>query len=137
SQLVPVLHGWDGAPATQVLRLSGSVTATTGLTFLGVPDARLALHPSAYRARRLPVGRVFELPASTRGDDVAVRSWFRSPLGDFQSVVLGHTHGAKRVLLRGRIPFAHATLSSLELDLINSGRLTANGGTGLQPTARV
>jgi hypothetical protein len=136
SQLIPVLHGWHGAPATQVLRLSGSVTGTTGLTFLGVPDRRLALRPSAYRSLRLPAGRVLELPVSTHGDDVAVRAWFRSPLGDFQSVVLGHTNGAKRVLLRGRIPFAHATLSSLELDLINSGRLTANGGTGLQPTAR-
>ena len=65
-----------------------------------------------------------------------MRAWFRSPLGDFQSVTLGNTHGARRVTLHGRIPFAHATLSSLELDVINSGRLTANGGTGLQPTAR-
>src|SRR5439155_46705 len=122
--------------ATQVLRLSGNVTATTGFTFLGVPDARLALHPSAFRARRLPPGRAFAPPASTHGDDVAVRAWFRSPLGDFQSVTLGHTHGARQVLLHGRIPFARATLSSLELDVINSGRLTANAGTGLQPTAR-
>ena len=136
SQLVPVLHGWRGAPATQVLRLSGSVAAATGLTFLGVPDRALAQQPSAYRSLRLPAGRVFELPASTHGDDVAVRAWFRSPLGDFQSVVLGETHAGKRLLLHGRIPFAHATLSSLELDVINSGRLTANAGTGLQPTAR-
>src|SRR5204862_1205363 len=85
---------------------------------------------------RLPAGRLFGLPASPHGDDVAVRAWFRSPLGDFQSVVLGNTHGAKRVLLHGKIPFSHATLSSLELDVINSGRTTANAGTGLQPTAR-
>ena len=136
SQLVPVLHGWQGAPGTQILRLSGSVSAATGLTFLGVPDRRLALPASAYRSLRLPPGRVFELPTSTHGDDVAVRAWFRSPLGDFQSVVLGETHGSKRVRLHGRIPFAQATLSSLELDVINSGRLTANAGTGLQPTAR-
>jgi hypothetical protein len=84
----------------------------------------------------LPAGTVFRLPVSTRGDDVAVRAWFRSPLGDFQSVTLGATDSLHRVVLHGHIPFAHATLSSLELDLINSGRLTANGGTGLQPTAR-
>jgi hypothetical protein len=136
SQLIPVLHGWHGAPATQVVRLSGNVTATTGFTFLGVPNPRLALHPSAFRSLRLPPGRRFTLPAWTEGDDVAVRAFFRSPLGDFQSVTLGHTFGAKRVVLHGRIPFAHATLSSLELDVINSGRLTANAGTGLQPTAR-
>src|SRR5262249_55912653 len=136
SQLVPVLHGWHGAPATRVLRLSGSVTATTGLTFLGVPDARLALRPSAYRAGRLPPGPVFELPVSTRGDDVSVRAWFRSPLGDFQTVTLGHTNGTKRVVLRGRIPFPHASLSSLELDLMSSGlHRSANGGIGLQPIA--
>jgi FtsX-like permease family protein len=135
AQLVPVLHGWHGAPATQVLRLSGNVTSTTGFTFLGVPDRRLAL-PSAFRSLRLPPGRVFELPVSTHGDDVAVRAWFRSPLGDFQAVTLGQTDGAKRVLLHGKIPFAHATLSSLELDAINSGRISANAGTGLQPMAR-
>jgi hypothetical protein len=66
----------------------------------------------------------------------AVRAWFRSPLGDFQSVSLGETRSPDRVVLHGRVPFADATLASLELDLINSGRLTANGGTGLQPTAR-
>jgi hypothetical protein len=136
SQLIPVLHGWHGGPATQVVRLSGNVTAATGFTFLGIPDPRLALHPSAFRSLRLPPGRVLALPASTHGDDVAVRAWFRSPLGDFQSVTLGHTDGARHVLLHGRIPFARATLSSLELDVINSGRLTANAGTGLQPTAR-
>src|SRR5436189_299578 len=37
SQLIPVLHGWHGAPATRVVRLSGNVTTTTGFTFLGVP----------------------------------------------------------------------------------------------------
>jgi hypothetical protein len=136
SQLVPVLHGWQSAPATQVLRLSGNVPSAAGFTFLGVPDRSLALPDSAIRTTALPRGTTFELPVSTRGDDVAVRAWFRSPLGDFDAVTLGETHGAQRVVLRGRIPYAHATLSSLELDLINSGRLAANAGTGLQPNAR-
>jgi len=136
SQLVPVLHGWSGTPATQVLRLAGNVTGTTGFTFLGVPDSQLALHPSRFRSLALPPGRVLALPASAHGDDVAVRAWFRSPLGDFQTVTLGETHGAMQVVLHGKVPFAHATLSSLELDVINSGRLTANGGTGQQPVAR-
>jgi hypothetical protein len=136
SQLVPVLHAWHGAPATKVLRLSGNVPSSASFGFLAVPDRRLALPSSAFRSTQLPAGRRLALPVSTRGEDVALRAWFRSPLGDFQSVTLGVTHGARRVVLHGRVPFAHATLSSLELDLINSGRLTANGGTGLQPTAR-
>jgi hypothetical protein len=158
SQLVPVLHGWQG-PATQVLRLSGNVPAGAGFTFLGVPSGtlpqtggwrsdfagaspaalarRLAPPASArFRSTRLPAGRTFALPVSVRGEDVAVRAWFRSPLGDFQAVVLGESHGARTVVLHGRIPFARATLASLELDLINSGRLAANAGTGLQPNAR-
>ena len=135
SQLVPVLHGWQGAPATQVVRLSGNVTSATGFTFLGLPEPRLALRPGALRTDRLPAGRTFTLPARTSGDDVALRAWFRSPLGDFQAVTLGETHGAARTVLHGRIPFGHASLAALELDKINSGRLAANAGTGLQPTA--
>jgi hypothetical protein len=136
SQLVPVLHGWGDAPAKQMLRLTGNVPTSASFTFLGVPDRRLALRPSSFRSTPLPPGTVFRLPVSTHGDDVAVRAWFRSPLGDFQSVTLGTTRSPQRVVLHGRIPFAHATLSSLELDLLNGGRLVANGGTGLQPTAR-
>ena len=137
SQLVPVLHGWDATTsAKQVLRLTGDVPTAASFTFLGVPEHRLALRPSAFRSTPLPSGTVFRLPVSTHGDDVAVRAFFRSALGDFQSVTLGTTHSPDRVVLHGRIPFAHATLSSLELDLLNGGRLVANAGTGLQPTAR-
>jgi hypothetical protein len=159
SQLVPVLHAWHGAPATPVLRLSGDVPSGVGLSFLGVPAAALPktggwrgdfasaplsqlarrLEPAAppvFRSTRLPQGRRFELPVSVRGEDVGVRAWFRSPLGDFQAVALGATHGRRRTVLTGRIPFAHARLTSLQLDLLNSGRLTANGGTGIQPSAR-
>ncbi|HEY3922239.1 MAG TPA: hypothetical protein VGL76_09010 [Gaiellaceae bacterium] len=136
SQLIPVLHGWHGAPATQVLRLSGNVPSTTGFAFLGVDDPSLAERPSAFVSTKLPAGSRFSLPVSARGDDVFVRAFFRSPLGDFQVVTLGETHGKHTVIVHGRIPFANATLASLELDVINSGRLTANAGTGLQPTAR-
>jgi hypothetical protein len=159
SQLIPVLHGWSRAPATQVLRLAGNVPLSRSFTFVGVPAAALPrtggwrsdfasasltslarrLAPSAptsFHATLLPRGRTFELPISTRGDDVAVRAFFRSPLGDFQAVIIGQTDGKRTVVLHGRIPFRNATLSSLELDLINSGRLTANAGTGIQPDAR-
>jgi hypothetical protein len=137
SQLVPVLHGWPGnTPATQVLRLTGNVPSAASFTFLGVPEPRLALQPSAFRSTPLPAGTVFRLPVTMHGDDVAVRAFFRSPLGDFQAVILGTTHSPDRVVLHGRIPFADATLSSLEFDLLNGGRLVANAGTGLQPTAR-
>jgi hypothetical protein len=105
-------------------------------TFLGVPERGLALRPSAFRSTQLPPGTVFRLPISSHGDDVAVRAFFRSPLGDFQAVTLGTTQSRHRVVLHGRIPFANATLSSLEFDLLNGGRLVANAGIGLQPTAR-
>ncbi len=158
AQLVPVLHAWNGGPATPVLRLSGNVPSSAAFTFLGVPSTALAqtggwrsdfasaslaslarrLTPAtstALRSTALPPGTVFRLPVSTHGDDISVRAFFRSPLGDFSSVILGPTDGGKRVILHGRIPFAHATLTSIELDLLNP-RLTANGGTGTQPTAR-
>ena len=48
---------------------------------------------------------------------------------------LGHTNGAKHVVLRGRIPFVHATLAQLRLDILTP-RITANAGTGIQPSAK-
>jgi len=158
SELVPVLHAWHGAPATPVLRLSGNVPSSATFTFLGVPSTALPqtggwrsdfasaslaslakrLAPKASTAlvsTALPTGKTFTLPVWTRGDDINVRAFFRSPLGDFDSVILGATDGAKHVVLHGRIPFAHARLTSLELDLLNP-RLTANAGTGTQPNAR-
>ena len=65
-----------------------------------------------------------------------MRAIFRSPLGDFQAVGIGHTNGARTVTLRGRIPFDNATLAQLQFDVLNNGRITANAGTGIQPSAK-
>ena len=57
-------------------------------------------------------------------------------LGDYVAVALGHTRRRDTVVLHGRIPFRHATLAQLRFDILNSGRLTANAGTGIQPSAK-
>jgi hypothetical protein len=164
SQLVPVLHG---APltsypghTTEVLRLSGNVPSGATFSFLGLspaavrtvggwradfassprPKLAAAITPHgdvALRTTVLPPGRRFTLPASTRGDDVAVRAIFRSRLGDYESVTLGQTDGARRVVLHGRIPFPGGTLAQLHLDIPASGlHGSANGGLGIQPSAK-
>lgn len=163
AQLVPVLHGAARArypqPPVPALRLSGNVPSGATFSFLGLgarelpavdgwrsdfaprPLGRLA---AALRPRRdvrlrttlLPQGRTFTLPVSTRGDDVGVRAIFRSPLGDFEAVGIGRTAGRRTVTLRGRMPFAGATLAQIQLDVLNNGRITANAGTGVQPSAK-
>ena len=162
SQLVPVLHGaptrsLPGTP-TPVLRLSGNIPSGTTFSFLALPGRSLlgvqgwrsdfAHEPLASFGRKLtprdaglqvlalPPGRQFTLPVAATGDDIGVRAFFRSQLGDYVAVSLGNTHANHRVVLHGRIPFRHATLAALELDILNSGRLTANGGTGIQPSAK-
>ena len=163
SQLVPVLHGAPRAayPAEpmRVLRLSGNVPSGTTFVFLGLPArelgavggwrADLAAQPlgalgamiapsrdPTLRVAVLPHGKRFTLPVSTRGDDVGIRAIFRSGLGDYESIPLGRTNGHRKVVLRGRLPFAGATLAQLELDILNGGRLSANAGTGIQPSAK-
>jgi FtsX-like permease family len=159
SQLIPVRHGAPNVQATQVLRLSGNVPSSAGFTFLGVPSrevaqvggwrddfsstplpelARRIAAPAGTRlhATQLPAGRRIELPVSVRGNDVGVRAIIRSRLGDETTIALGETHGQRPRLLRARLPFERPSLVGLELDMINSGRLTANAGTGLQPVAR-
>jgi hypothetical protein len=160
SQLVPVLHGAQQmtSPATHVVRLSGNVPSGATFGFLALPGralpaiggwrsdfstrprtklaAAIAPSPAPLRTVSLPRGRTFTLPVTATGDDVGVRAFFRSPLGDYEAVALGHTNGAKRTVLHGRIPFVHATLAQLRLDILNNGRITANGGTGIQPSAK-
>jgi hypothetical protein len=164
TQLVPVLHGAPLAAypgqTTQVLRLSGNVASGADFSFLGLPPGAVrtvggwrsdfaskplsnlasAITPRgnvALRTTALPRGRQFTLPARARGDDVGVRAIFRSRLGDYQSVSLGQTHGARQVLLHGRIPFPGGTLAQLKLDIPSSGlHGSANGGIGIQPSAK-
>jgi hypothetical protein len=157
SQLVPVLHGPAPAGSTQVLRLSGNVSAGTTFSFLALGSldrvggwrtdfatrpltelgAAIAPHGDmSLRTTALPRGRRFTVAVTTRGDDVAVRAIFRSSLGDYESIPLGKTNGRRTVVLRGRIPFTQASLAQIELDLLNGGRNSANGGTGIQPAAK-
>jgi hypothetical protein len=157
AQLVPVLHGPPPAGSAQVLRLSGNVSSGTTFSFLGLgnlnavggwrtdfasrplQDLGAAIAPhrnTALRTTALPDGRKFTVPVTTKGDDVAVRAIFRSSLGDYQSIPLGQTNGRQPVELHGRIPFAHASLAQIELDLLNGGRNSANAGTGIQPAAK-
>jgi hypothetical protein len=157
SQLVPVLHGPAPAGSTQVLRLSGNVSAGTTFSFLALgsldrvggwrtdfatrplTELGAAIAPRgdmSLRTTALPRGQRFTVAVTTRGDDVAVRAIFRSSLGDYESIPLGKTNGRRTVVLRGRIPFTQASLAQIELDLLNGGRNSANGGTGIQPAAK-
>jgi hypothetical protein len=157
AQLVPVLHGPPPAGSTQVLRLSGNVSSGTTFSFLGLGDLAsvggwrpdfatrplrelgAAIAPNqdtSLRTTALPRGRRFTVPVAAKGDDVSVRAIFRSSLGDYESIPLGHTSHGHTVVLRGRVPFAHASLAQVELDLRNGGRNSANAGTGLQPAAK-
>ena len=157
AQLVPVMHGPAPPTSAQVLRLSGNVNSGTTFAFLGLgpldgvggwrPDfSTRPLHElgaaiaprrdTSLRTTALPAGRRFAVSATTTGDDVAVRAIFRSPLDDYESVPLGTTNGRNTVVLRGRIPFVHASLTQIELDLLNGGRNSANAGTGVQPAAK-
>ena len=127
-----------------MLRLSGNVASGTTFSFLGLGSlngvggwrtdfatrplqelgAAIAPHKdTSLRTTALPRGRRFTVAVTTKGDDVAVRAIFRSPLGDYESVPLGQTKGRRTVVLRGRIPFVHASLAQVELDLLNGGRL--------------
>ncbi len=159
-QLVPVLHGAQHlhATPTPIVRLSGNVPSGTTFGFVALPAHSLpsiggwrsdfastprpqlatALAPTqaSLRTLALPPGRQFKLPVTASGDDIGVRAFFRSRLGDYIAVSLGHTNGAKHVVLHGRIPFIHATLAQLRFDILNNGRITANAGTGIQPSAK-
>ena len=158
-QLVPVLHAVHDAQATQVLRLSGNVPSGQSFAFLGLPAAKLSsvggwrsdfasasratlatrIGPRTSMALRtvaLPRGRTFTLPVSTSGEDIGVQAVFRGPLGDSVPVNLGRTHGRRLVLLHARTPFRHAWLAQLHLDLIGNLHGAANGGIGIQPSAK-
>jgi len=160
NQLVPVPHGAQHLrrPSTPVMRLSGNVPSGTTFGFLALPrhaiatvggwrsdfatrtraELAAAVSPSVtpLKTVALPPGRQLTIPATANGDDIGVRAFFRSPLGDYVAVGLGHTRSGHTVLLHGRVPFRHATLAQIRFDILNSGRITANAGTGIQPSAK-
>ncbi|MGN6797005.1 MAG: FtsX-like permease family protein [Gaiellaceae bacterium] len=160
NQLVPVPHGAQHLqrPSTQIVRLSGNVPSGTTFGFLALPKQAItnvggwradfatrtraqlaaAVSPSEspLETVALPRGRRLTLPVTSTGDDIGIRAYFRSALGDYVSVGLGHTHAGHTVLLHARVPFRHATLAQLRFDILNNGRLVANGGIGIQPSAK-
>jgi hypothetical protein len=161
SQLVPVPHGAQHvhASTTEISRLSGNVPSGATFGYLALPAAALpsiggwrsdfsstsrrdlaralAPSPAPLRVDTLPPGRAFTLPVTNlTGDDVGIRAFFRSKLGDYVAVSLGHTKAKTHTILRGRVPFRHATLAQLRFDILNNGRITANAGTGIQPSAK-
>jgi hypothetical protein len=160
NQLVPVPHGAQHLrrQSTPVVRLSGNVPTGATFGFLALPrhaiatvggwrgdfatrtrtELAAAVSPTVapLKTAALPPGRQLTLPATATGDDIGVRAFFRSPLGDYVAVGLGHTRSGHTVLLHGRVPFRHATLAQIRFDILNSGRITANAGTGIQPSAK-
>ena len=160
NQLVPVPHGAQHLqrPSTQVVRLSGNVPSGTTFGFLALPRhaienvggwrgdfatktrtqlaAAVAPSETPLKTMALPLGRQLTLPVTSTGDDIGVRAFFRSALGDYVAVGLGHTRAGHTVILHGRVPFRHATLAQIRFDILNSGRITANAGTGIQPSAK-
>jgi hypothetical protein len=160
NQLVPVPHGAQRLtrPSTPVVRLSGNVPSGATFGFLALPrrgietvggwrsdfasrsraELAAALSPAEtpLKTVALPPGRQLTLTATGTGDDIGVRAFFRSALGDYVAVGLGHTRAGRTVTLHGRVPFRHATLAQIRFDILNNGRLSANAGTGIQPSAK-
>jgi hypothetical protein len=160
NQLVPVPHGAQRLkrPSTQVVRLSGNVPSGATFGFLALPRrsienvggwrgdfatktraqlaAAVAPAETPLQTAPLPPGRLLTLRATGTGDDIGVRAFFRSALGDYVAVGLGHTRAGHTVVLHGRVPFRHATLAQIRFDILNNGRLSANAGTGIQPSAK-
>jgi hypothetical protein len=160
NQLVPVPHGAQRLTrrSTPVVRLSGNVPSGATFGFLALPrhgietiggwrsdfasksraQLAAALSPAEtpLKTVALPPGRQLTLTATGTGDDIGVRAFFRSALGDYVAVGLGHTRAGRTVTLHGRVPFRHATLAQIRFDILNNGRLSANAGTGIQPSAK-
>jgi hypothetical protein len=160
NQLVPVPHGVQHLrrPSTPIVRLSGNVPSGTVFGFLALPKHAIetvdgwrsdfasrtrtqlaaAVAPSVtpLKTASLPPGRLLTIPATATGDDIGIRAFFRSALGDYVAVGLGNTRAGHTVVLHGRVPFRHATLAQIRFDILNNGRLTANAGTGIQPSAK-
>jgi hypothetical protein len=146
--------------AVPVLRLSGDagrLDTSGGVTLLGLPAAALpridgwrsdfAREPLPALARRIDPGATvttaaIPIPSGTKtirlrvrgsGTPIGIRAVVKGPRGEFGFVQLGSTEGP----LRARLPagLAGGGLVALDFDQLNNGRLTANGGTGLQPVS--
>jgi hypothetical protein len=158
AQLVPVNHVPAPSGARPVLRQTGDVSrleTTNGADVLGLTDAaaidgwrpdfaspslaRLAaaIHPAqpvALRTQPL-VGPRLDLSVTSRGYPIALRADVRLANGDWASVKVGDTpfHGSRSYSVR--LPEGSRALLGFTFLLANSGRSTANAGTGIQPTA--
>lgn len=162
SQLVPVTHVPAPRGAFPVLHTSGDVSrleTSQGADVLGIPAgdwtrlagwrgdfsarplARLAAavrpaRPVALRTLVLPPGtRRLSLDVAGRGYPIRLRAVVRLADGDFATVLLGDTRFRGARTLRATLPPGAASLLGLELDEISGLHRSANGGTGLQPTA--
>ena len=159
SQLVPVLHGGqhlrpagDAGPAAlgqrpvrddvRVPRLPRQRDRDVGgwrSDF--APDARRSSPRRRAGARRRSRRRSRRAGSSRcrrrrTGDDIDVRAFFRSPLGDYDAVGLGHTRAGHPSCCTGASRSGTRRSRSSSFDILNSGRLAANAGTGIQPSAK-
>ncbi len=122
-----------GIPAQALRSIDGwrSDFSTTSLTEL----ARRLTPTTSMAMRGKPLRRVLRVTVSTDGADVNVNGLVRARSGTFTVVPLGATQGRAPTVLSAAVPTG-ARLVSLTFGLENRGRLSSNGGTGLQPVAR-
>jgi hypothetical protein len=161
AQLVPVTHvPTPPGDALPVVRQSGDVSrleTSGGADVLGIPAGRLAgidgwrgdfadasltrLAASIRPARpvvlrTMPLhGRTLALGVTSHGYPIGIRADVRLANGDFASVRLGGTRFSGSRTLSATLPQGTRSLLGLSFELLNGGRASANGGTGIQPTA--
>jgi hypothetical protein len=141
-----------------VLRQTGDVSrleTTNGADVLGLTDAAVvdgwrsdfasASLPQLARAirpaepvalRTMPLhGRRLDVSVTANGYPIALRADVRLANGDWASVKVGDTPFRGSRSFGVRLPAGSRALLGFSFQLANSGRATANAGTGLQPTA--
>jgi hypothetical protein len=149
--LVPVTAVPRPTGSTPVLRIQAQHATVLGIPATALPGADgwrsdFSATPLPELARRLTpaenmtmrgkeLGRVLRITVSTRGNDVIVNGLVQSRSGTFRTVTLGPTQGVRPVLLRAAVPTG-SRLVRLTFALENRGRLSSNGGTGIQPVAQ-
>ena len=110
----------------------------TRLLLCGVIKSRVAsnLIWTAVSLQTMPLhGRTLAVGVTSRGYPIVVRADVRLDNGDWASVRLGDTPFRGSRTLRATLPPGSRSLLGCTFQLANSGRATANGGTGIQPTA--